>query len=94
MNISLLNKRLNMAVRALTEMGAKRIILFGSMVESPEKARDVDIAVEGIPLNRILEADVKIHEVLQAPTDLISREESPVFFDIVKDYGRVLYEKG
>jgi len=94
MNISLLNKRLNVAVKTLTEMGAKRIILFGSMVESPEKAHDVDIAVEGIPLNRILEADVKIHEVLQTPIDLISREESPVFFDIVKDYGRVLYEKG
>jgi hypothetical protein len=62
------------------------------MADSPDTARDVDIAVEGIPLGRILEADVVVHDLLGVPTDLISREENPAFFDVVRDYGRVLFQ--
>ena len=84
--------QLQSVVDALRSMGARTIILFGSMVDSPETARDVDIAVEGIPLRRILDADVTVHEILGVPTDLVSREENPAFFDVVKDYGRILFK--
>jgi len=86
------NAQLQSVVDILREMGARTIVLFGSMAESPETARDVDIAVEGIPLRRILDADVVVHELLGVPTDLVSREENPAFFDVVKDYGRVLFQ--
>jgi predicted nucleotidyltransferase len=84
--------QLREVVEMLRSMGARQIVLFGSMVDSPAAARDVDIAVEGIPLQRILEADVAVNELLGVPTDLVSREENPGFFDIVKDYGRTLYQ--
>jgi hypothetical protein len=54
----------------------------------------VDLAVEGIPLDRLLDADVEVHEALRAPTDLVSREENPTLYDIVIRYGKVLYEQG
>jgi predicted nucleotidyltransferase len=86
------DQQLQAVVDILRAMGARTVILFGSMVESPETARDVDIAVEGIPLRKILDADVAVHDLLGAPTDLVSREENPAFYELVKDYGRVLFE--
>lgn len=88
------NEKLLAVVRVLRDMGARRVLLFGSAVEAPETARDIDLAVEGIPIRKILDADVAVHELLDTPTDLISREENPSFFDLVKPRSRVLYEEG
>jgi predicted nucleotidyltransferase len=87
-------ERMQRAVEALRDFGARRVLLFGSFLADPENARDVDLAVEGIPLNRILAADVMLQEILEVPADLVSREENSEFFDFVASYGRILYEKG
>jgi len=84
--------RLSKTVHVLRDMGARKIILFGSMVDDPEHARDLDLAVEGISLNRILDADLAVHEAIGMPTDLIAKEENPSFYEIIEDYGRVLYD--
>lgn len=86
-------QRMEKAVEALRAMGARRVLLFGSAVASPDTARDIDLAVEGIPLTRLLEADVVVQEILGVPTDLVSREENPAFFDLVSRFGKVLYEQ-
>ena len=67
------------AVRALVKMGARKVILFGSAAEKPESANDIDLAVEGIPLNRILDADVAVGDILRQPYDLVSREDNSLF---------------
>lgn len=79
------------AVRVLVRFGATRVILFGSAAAEPVIAGDVDLAVEGIPPERILDADVALMDVLQQPFDLVSRELNPRFFSIVERYGKVLY---
>jgi predicted nucleotidyltransferase len=88
------DERMHRAVDALRRLGARRVLLFGSFLHDPDKARDIDLAVEGIPLNRILDADVMIQEILEVPADLVSREENPSFFDIVARRGKVLFENG
>ena len=85
--------RMQRAVDALRELGARRVLLFGSFLEAPERANDVDLAVEGIPLNRIIDAVVAVEDILEVRTDLVSREENPKFFDFVAGYARVLYEQ-
>lgn len=92
--MTLSEDQLNQAVGVLRKLGARRVLLFGSLATAPETARDVDLAVEGIPLSRLLEADARVHDILRVPTDLISREESPRFFDLVTRTARVLYEQG
>ena len=72
-------------------MGARKVILFGGAAENPESANDIDLAVEGIPLNRILDADVEVDDILRQPYDLVSREENSDFLNIISRYGRVLY---
>ena len=83
--------RLPEAVAALVKLGAKRVILFGSAVDDPERAVDLDLAVEGIPPGRVLDADVALMDILQQPFDLVSRELNPQFFAVVRQYGKVLY---
>jgi predicted nucleotidyltransferase len=85
--------RLGQAVQVLRSMGAKRVVLFGTCSTDPARARDVDLAVEDIPLAQLLDADLRVQEALRAPTDLVSREENPSLYDIVVRYGRVLYEQ-
>lgn len=92
MKMSEIQERINAAVNVLVKFGARRVILFGSLIDHPERARDIDIAVDGIPLHSILAADAAIREVLELPVDLVSREENPEFFDIIKDYGKTLFE--
>ena len=89
-----MENEINKAVNVLRRLGARRVTLFGSYVEQPENARDVDLAVEGIPIGRLLEADVLVHDILRVPTDLISREESPAFYNLVRQSGKLLYEQG
>jgi predicted nucleotidyltransferase len=89
-----LNTQLNEAVRVLRAMGARRVVLFGSAAEQPVTARDLDLAVEGIPLTRLLDADLALQQALDQPADLVSREDNPGLFDLACRFGRVLYEQG
>ncbi len=86
-------ERLAKAVDILRGMGARKVVLFGSAARSMERARDIDLAVTGIPLHRLLDADLAVHETLRYPSDLISREETPEFFDLAVRDGMVLYEQ-
>jgi len=84
-------EKIPQAVQTLVKMGARKVILFGSAAENPESANDIDLAVEGIPLNRILDADVEVGDILRQPYDLVSREENSAFFEIISRYGKILY---
>lgn len=79
------------AVDVLVSFGAKKVILFGSMLDMPESARDLDLAAEGIPLSKILDADLALNEVFDLPVDLLVQEDNPELYEIIKDYGKPLY---
>jgi len=83
--------KLPQVVDALVRIGARKVILFGSAAEAPDRAHDIDLAVEGIPPERILDADVAVMDILAQPFDLVARELNPGFYAVVERYGRVLY---
>ncbi len=87
------NEQLQAAVQALRRHGAKRVLLFGSYLNAPEGARDIDLAVEGIPLRRLLDADLAVYRIFRTTFDLVSREETPAFFDLIRGQAKVLYEE-
>ena len=84
-------EKLPAAVETLVRMGANKVILFGGAAVSPERASDIDLAVEGIPPERILDADVALMEILGQSFDLVSRDLDPEFFDIATSYGKILH---
>ncbi|NCC62210.1 MAG: hypothetical protein EOM12_15020 [Verrucomicrobiae bacterium] len=83
--------RVKEAVQILVAMGASKVVLFGSAVEDPQSAHDIDLAVSGIASEKMLDADVCVGDVLQQPYDLIRAEDNAGFFEIISRYGKVLH---
>lgn len=70
--------------------GATRIIMFGSAVSTPDSARDIDIALDGINSWRIFEFAGKMEEELNVPLDVVSLSPSSRFTRHIENYGQIL----
>ena len=70
--------------------GANRLILFGSAVEEPERARDIDIACDGVPGWKLFEFAARIEEELHMPLDVISLTPPSRFTKYIESKGKVL----
>jgi predicted nucleotidyltransferase len=75
----------------LVSQGATFVLLFGSAAESPETARDLDLACEGIPPERFYEVAGRIMMVLDFPVDLVDLSDNTRFTRYIRSKGRVLY---
>lgn len=72
--------------------GAKRLILFGSVLETPEEARDIDLACDGVPGWKLYELAARLEEELQIPLDIISLTPPTRFTRHIEAKGKILYE--
>mgnify|MGYP001617150687 CR=1 FL=1 len=70
--------------------GATRLILFGSILESPSEARDVDIACDGVTGWKLYELAAKLEEELRTPHDLVSLKPPSRFTKYIENKGRVI----
>ena len=74
------------------EFGAKRLILFGSAVDSPDTARDLDVACEGVAGWDLFRLGARLEEELTAPVDVIPLGRGDRFSRYVESKGRVIYD--
>ena len=74
------------------EFGATRLILFGSALESPETARDLDLACEGVEGWDLFRLAAKLEEELKTRIDLVPLRHGDRFARHVAARGRVIYE--
>lgn len=70
--------------------GAVRLILFGSIVDMPEQARDIDLACDGVPGWKLYELAAKLEEELHAPLDLVPLDPPTRFTKLIERRGKVL----
>jgi predicted nucleotidyltransferase len=70
--------------------GAKRLILFGSALEEPDQARDIDIACDGVSGWKIFELAALLEEELRMPLDLIPLTPPSRFTKYIESKGKVL----
>jgi len=70
--------------------GATRIILFGSALERPEEANDIDIACDGIPGWKIYELSARLENELGIPVDILPISSKTRFIDYIIKKGKVL----
>jgi len=62
----------------LAALGARRVVLFGSLAEGALHDRsDIDLAVEGLPAARYWEALATLAAAAPAPVDLVRVEDAP-----------------
>ncbi len=70
--------------------GAKRLILFGSALSTPDVARDVDLACDGIPGWKLYEFAAKLEEELHTTLDIVPLSPSTRFTRLIETRGKVL----
>ena len=58
-------------VRIAQSFGATRLILFGSTLDEPASARDVDLACDGVEGWDLYRLGAQLEEELRAPLDLV-----------------------
>jgi predicted nucleotidyltransferase len=70
--------------------GATRLILFGSAVETPLEARDIDLACDGIPGWKLYELAARLENELGASLDIVSLTPPSRFTEYIETKGRAL----
>ena len=85
-----LDKLLVRAVSVAREFGATRLLLFGSALENPTKAHDLDLACAGVPGWKLFELSAALEESLHIPLDLLPLDSPTAFTRLIEKRGRVL----
>ena len=70
--------------------GATRLILFGSGMTTPEKAKDLDLACDGVMGWKLYELGARLEEELQVPLDLIPLTPPTRFTRLIESKGKAL----
>jgi uncharacterized protein len=73
--------------------GASRVLLFGSALAHPESARDLDLAVGGVPGWDFYRMVAEIDDAVSVRTDVIPLEPEQPFVRHILERGRVIYER-
>jgi uncharacterized protein len=71
--------------------GATRVVLFGSALREPERARDIDIACSGVRDDVFIRMSAEMDRAAGRPVDVIDADEGNGFTEYVLRHGMVLY---
>jgi predicted nucleotidyltransferase len=72
------------------QFGATRLVLFGSALEDPAHARDLDLACDGVPGWKLFELAARIEEEIRAPLDLVPLRPMTRFTRHILAHGKAL----
>ena len=70
--------------------GAVRLILFGSSLDTPGEARDIDLACDGVSGWKLYELAARLEEELHAPLDIVPLSPQTRFTRLIERKGKVL----
>jgi len=75
------------------DFGAERVLLFGSCLEDVAKAKDIDIAVSGVPARKFFEYYAEVTTAVKENVDIIDLDDvKPYLRDCINHEGKVLYD--
>ncbi len=75
----ILQAQINRATALARQFGATRLVLFGSALENPALAHDLDLACDGVPGWKLFELAARIEEDVRVPLDLVPLEPATRF---------------
>ncbi len=92
--LEMISSRLQSVVRSVAEeFGVEGVWLFGSAAIDEAAARDIDVAVEGLPSDRFFDFYDRLFFALPKPVDLVDLSEDPPIASIVRAHGVRIYER-
>ena len=83
-------EQLEHVMKMAREYGVSRLFLFGSMVDNPTEARDIDLACDGVSGWKLFELAARLEEELHTPLDLVPLTPSTRFTRLIEKHGRRL----
>ncbi|MBL7211321.1 MAG: hypothetical protein ISS61_02945 [Desulfobacteraceae bacterium] len=75
------------------EFDVKAVWIFGSSLEDDPLARDIDLAVEGIPPEMFFKFYARLFMALPKPVDLVDLSQDTPIASIVRAKGVSIYER-
>lgn len=81
------------AVAVARRYGARRVLLFGSALDAPETARDLDLAVEGVTGWDFFGMSADMEREADVLLDVIPLDTDTWFTRRIRERGRLLYER-
>jgi hypothetical protein len=82
---------LDRIVKRAKDFKARKVILFGSALETPEDAHDIDIACD-IPGMDIFRFAGAVEEEMKIPIDVIPLTPVNPFIEYITEFGEVIYD--
>ncbi len=83
-------EQIDRAIALAKSYGATRLILFGSAAATPEQARDLDLACDGVAGWKFYELGARLEEELRIPLDLVPLSPPNRFTRLIERRGKVL----
>lgn len=83
-------EQIDRAIALAKSYGATRLILFGSAAATPEQARDLDLACDGVAGWKFYELGARLEEELRIPLDLVPLSSPNRFTRLIERRGKVL----
>jgi predicted nucleotidyltransferase len=80
------------AIRSVCrKYGVKRVLLFGSSLDTTREARDIDLAVEGLAPQDFFAFYGDLMFAVSKPIDLVNLSGQSKFLDLIRREGVALY---
>jgi len=90
----MISSRLQSVIRSVAEeFGVDAVWLFGTAAADETAARDIDLAVEGLPRERFFDFYDRLYFALPKPVDLVDLSKDPPIASIVRAHGVRIYER-
>lgn len=83
-------KTINIITSIAKEYGATQMFLFGSALENPAEARDIDIACDGVAGWKLFELAAQLEDTLRVNFDLVPITPSSRFTRHIEAHGKRL----
>jgi len=85
---------LEQTIKACAEdFGVGAVWLFGSALNDYRRARDIDLAVEGLAPERFFDFYGRLFFELSKPVDLVDLSQNPPIAGIIRENGVRIYER-
>lgn len=88
--MTILQEHLDRAVELARSYGATRLILFGSALDRPDEANDLDLACDGVDGWKLYELGAQMEDELRVQLDLVPLSPPTRFTRYIESRGKVL----
>lgn len=91
--MAITKEQINIAIELAKDFGATKILLFGSALNDPINANDLDLGIEGIEPSQFFLFGATLEDIIMKTVDIVPLESNSSFVEHIKKYGKYIYEK-